>query len=325
VLVNAYNFLTVAYYRFRESAPLFWEYRVTIALLYITVVLIWGSNWLVIKYQLGIVAPEVSVAYRIGISAAVMFAWSMLKGGKLRFSPREHLFLMLQGSLFFSTNFFLFYLAAAHITTGLIAVICSTASVMTMLLNSLLLKRIPSLRFITGAALGVLGIGLVFSPELAGFEFQSDTGIGLLLSLGGTFCFSLGSIVSNRNRNAGFSVCESTAWAMFYGVVLLFIFACLREKQFNFDLALPYISSLAYLSFVGTVVAFAAYFALLARINPEQAAYSTVLFPVVALGLSTFLEGYQWTVLAFLGVLLTLAGNLLVLRQPSGKGIKNLK
>ncbi len=297
----------------------------TIALLYITVVLIWGSNWLVIKYQLGIVAPEVSVAYRIGISAAVMFLWSVFKGGKLRFSHRKHFFLMLQGSLLFSTNFFLFYLAAAHITTGLIAVICSTASAMTMLLNSLLLRRIPPSRFITGAAFGVVGIGLVFSPELAGFAFQSATGIGLLLSLGGTFCFSLGSIVANRNRNSGFPVCESTAWAMFYGVGLLSIFTWLRGEQFNFDLSLPYISSLAYLSIVGSVIAFAAYFALLARINPEQAAYSTVLFPVVALGLSTFLEGYQWTVLAFLGVLLTLVGNLLVLRQPSAKGIKNVR
>ena len=169
-------------------------------LLYITVVLIWGSTWIAVRYQIGVVPPEISVGYRIGISAFFMFSWSLARGLPLRFKLSEHLFMMLQGALIFSTNFFLFYLAAAHITTGLIAVIFSTASIMTLILNSLLLRRPPPLRFLLGAILGATGISLVFSHELTGVSFQSTVGLGLLLSLGGTFCFSLGSIVSARNR-----------------------------------------------------------------------------------------------------------------------------
>lgn len=288
-------------------------------LLYLTVVLIWGSTWLGVRYQIGVVAPEVSVAYRIGIAAFLMFAWSQARGLQLRFTMREHLFMMLQGSLIFSTNFFLFYLAAERLATGLIAVIFSTASVMTILLNSLLLRRKPSWRFLLGAVLGAAGIGLIFSHELVEFSFQSAIGVGLFLSFCGTFCFSLGSLVSARNRIAGLAVCGNTAWAMLYGTGLLCLFAVFRGKHFNFDFALPYVISLAYLSIVGSVVAFAAYFALLGRIKAEQAAYSTVLFPVVALTLSTFFEGYQWTVAAVVGVLATLTGNLLVLKQPSVK------
>lgn len=286
-------------------------------LLYIMVVLIWGSTWLAVKYQIGIVSPEISVAYRIGISAILMFAWSMARGKSLRFHFSEHFYMMLQGSLIFSTNFFLFYLAAEHITTGLIAVIFSTASAMTLLLNSLLMRRPPPSRFLLGAALGATGISLIFCHELVGFSIQSTIAMGLLLSFGGTFCFSLGSIVSARNRTAGFSACGSSAWAMLYGTGLLCVFALLRGNQFAFDFAFPYLASLAYLSIIGSVVAFAAYFALLTRIKAEQAAYSTVLFPVVALTLSTFFEEYQWTVTAVLGVLLTLAGNMIVLKSPS--------
>jgi drug/metabolite transporter (DMT)-like permease len=286
----------------------------TTVLLYITVVLIWGSTWIAVKFQIGVVPAEVSVAYRIGIAAVVMFGWALVKGLPLRFTIRDHFFMMLQGTLIFSTNFFLFYLAAAHLTTGLIAVIFSTASAMTVLLNGLCFGRKPPLRFLLGTILGVAGIGLIFRRELAGFSFESSTSLALLLSIGGTFCFSLGSIVSARNRIAGLSVCGNTGWAMFYGVVLLCIFVLLRDEHFIFDFALPYMTSLAYLSIVGSVVAFAAYFALLGRIKTEQAAYSTVLFPVVALTLSTFFEGYQWTAPAVVGVLLTLAGNTLVLR-----------
>ncbi|MBL0714536.1 MAG: EamA family transporter [Desulfosarcina sp.] len=224
--------------------------------------------------------------------------------------------MMLQGALIFSTNFFLFYLAAEHLTTGLIAVIFSTASAMTILLNALLLRRKPALRVVLGVALGIVGIGIIFRPELSHFSFQAGAGLSLLLSIGGTVCFSLGSIVSARNRAAGFSVCGNTAWAMLYGVMLLCLFVLLRGKYFSFDLALPYVASLAYLSLVGSVVAFAAYFALLGRIETERAAYATVLFPVVALTLSTFFEDYQWSGAAVLGVLLTLAGNTLVLKQP---------
>lgn len=286
-------------------------------LLYLAVVCIWGSTWLAVKYQIGIVAPEVSVAYRIGIAAVFMFGWCVIKELPLRFSPRAHLFMMLQGALIFSTNFFLFYLAAAHITTGLIAVIFSTASIMTIILNSLISKTLPSPHFFMGAILGAIGISLIFSKELAGYHINSEVGAGLLLSLGGTLCFSLGSIVSSRNRIAGFSVCGNSAWAMAYGTGLLCIYALLRGKQIQFEFSMPYTVSLAYLSIVGSVVAFAAYFALLGRIKAEQAAYATVLFPVVALTLSTFFEGYQWTLFAIIGVVITLAGNVLVLSISS--------
>jgi drug/metabolite transporter (DMT)-like permease len=291
----------------------------TTVLLYFTVVLIWGSTWLAVRYQLGVVAPEISVAYRIGTAALLMLFWSLARRLPLRFNRTDHLFMALQGALIFSTNFFLFYLAAGYLTTGLIAVIFSTASLMTITLNSLLTWRPPSPRFWLGALLGGIGISFIFSHELIELRLHSATMKGLLLSLGGTLCFSLGSIVSARNRVAGLSPCGNSAWAMLYGTVLLCIFAALSGKQFNFDFAPHYIISLTYLSLVGSVVAFAAYFALLSRIKAEQAAYSTVLFPLVALTLSTFFEGFRWTQPALFGVFLILGGNLMVLGSPLKK------
>ena len=71
-----------------------------------------------------------------------------------------------------------------------------------------------------------------------------------------------------------------------------------------------------YLTVIASVLGFAFYFTLLERIQAERATYATVLFPIVALTISTLFEGYHWTAVAFLGVLLTLTGNVFVLTRP---------
>ncbi len=288
----------------------------TDGLLYLAVVVIWGTTWIMIKFQLGVVPPEVSVAYRFAIAALLMFAWVTLRRLPLRFSLRDHLFIALQGALIFSTNFVLFYLAALDLATGLLAVVFSTASIMTLLFTAVLRRRPPLLRALLGALLGSCGIALVFWPEIAGFSLASGTGLGLLLSLGGTVSFSLGGLVAARNQAAGLSVRGSTAWAMAYGTLLLSLFVMVRGASFTFDPALPYVGSLLYLAVFGSVIAFACYFALLGRIGAERSAYATVLFPIVALTISTLFEGYHWSATALAGVLLILAGNLLVLTKP---------
>ena len=77
-----------------------------------------------------------------------------------------------------------------------------------------------------------------------------------------------------------------------------------------------YIGSLLYLAIPGSVIGFTAYLTLVGRMGPERAAYCTVLFPVVALNISVFVEGYQWTAPALLGLALVMLGNVLVFRKP---------
>ncbi len=286
--------------------------RVIPLFLYATVVLIWGSTWLAVKYQIGPVSAEVSVAYRMGSAALLVFLLGLIKQLPFKYDLREHLLMMLQGALLFSFNFFFFYLAAESIITGLIAVIFSTASALTMIFNCLILRRLPPVQLALGALLGVLGVCLIFTGELWASSVHSTIASGFLFAICGTFCFSLGTIVSARMRNPEHSPVTNVAWAMTYGTGLLCILAVARGNVFNFDPSPAYILSLAYLSLFGSVIAFTAYFALLRHIRPEQAAYATVLFPVVALTLSTLFESYQWTAAGVLGVGITLLGNVLI-------------
>jgi drug/metabolite transporter (DMT)-like permease len=287
--------------------------------LYTAVVMIWGSSWIMVSFQVGVVPPEVSVAYRIAIASALMFLWAIAVRQPLRRSIRDHGFMALQGALIFSTNFFLLYSAASYLTTGIISVVFSTASAMTLAVRTAFMGHRPDLRAICGAFLGIMGVGILFWPQVAGFALRTGAGMGLLLSLGGTLSFSLGSIISARNQASGVSGPGCIAWAMGYGALLLCVLAFSKGHRFLFDPRGPYVMSLLYLALIGSVIGFAAYFALLKRIDAERAAYATVLFPVVALLLSTLFEGYHWTATAIAGVAVTLAGNGLVLRSAPSK------
>jgi drug/metabolite transporter (DMT)-like permease len=287
----------------------------TNAILYIITVLIWGSTWLAIKYQLGLVDVEVSIAYRFALASFVLFTFCLITKRSLKFSIGQHAWMALLGLCLFSGNYLFMYSASGHITTGLVSVGFCSMVVMNIILSHLFFGLNISTRVMMGATLGMLGIGLVFLPEMKQFSF-SDVGVyGLCLVLIGTLFASFGNMISSRNQKTGMPVMQANAWGMAYGATFMAIFALFRGNEFTFDTSFDYLWSLAYLSIFGSVIAFGCYLKLLGNIGPEKAVYSIVLFPLVALSLSTVYEGYHWPSEAILGVPLVLWGNILVLTK----------
>jgi drug/metabolite transporter (DMT)-like permease len=103
---------------------------------------------------------------------------------------------------------------------------------------------------------------------------------------------------------------------MIYGTLVSAVIVAITGAGWTFDPRLPYILSLAYLALFGSVAAFGAYLTLLKQVGAGPSSYVAVTTPVVALLLSTAVEGYRWTPLAVLGVVLAAAGNVLALRRP---------
>ncbi|MES9965436.1 MAG: EamA family transporter, partial [Candidatus Sedimenticola sp. 20ELBAFRAG] len=103
------------------------------------------------------------------------------------------------------------------------------------------------------------------------------------------------------------------AYGMAYGAAVMFLAALVQGLPLSFDLSIGYTSSLLYLALFGSVFAFGSYLTLVGRIGPEKAAYATVLFPLVALIISTLFEDYEWTLVAAFGVILVVAGNVLII------------
>lgn len=253
--------------------------------------------------------------YRFTLAATLLMAWCIIKRLNMRFTLREHGFMALQGTLLFSINYWLFYLAELHITSGLAAVIFSTIVVMNMVNGNLFLKVPFDPKVIAGGTLGLTGIIFVFKPELSSFHL-ADSGIkGMVLCLIATYCASLGNIISARNQKNGLPIIQSNAYGMAYGTILMLAVALIKGKQFAFILSTSYVTALIYLAVFGSIVAFGCYLTLIGRIGADRAAYATLLFPIVALLISTVWENYHWSHEAFLGVILILFGNLLMVKK----------
>jgi drug/metabolite transporter (DMT)-like permease len=287
--------------------------------LYATVVIVWGTSWLAIKYQLGVVAPEASLVYRFVLSAAIMVGYCLASKRSLRFTRRQHGQMALQGLLLFCLNYYLIYLSTQHLTSGLVAVAFSTLSVMSIALGALFYGIALKPRVMAGSLIGLAGIALVFWPELVAFDLNRAGTLGLLLALGGTLSAAFGMMTSGRSQKLGLPVMQTNAWGMVYGSGLLVLLALVRGVEFTIDPAPLYLGSLLFLAVMSTVVGFACYLTLLGRIGPDRAAYATVLFPILALALSTVFEGFRWTPTAAAGFALVLAGNALVLSKIRAK------
>ena len=281
--------------------------------LYAGVVFLWGTSWIALHYQLGVVAPEVSIFWRFLLSSALMFAWAFWQGAPLRFGLADHVRFAALGLFLFSTNYMCFYYSGLSTPSGLLAVVFSLASVGNMLLGAMIFGTRPAPRTLVGALLGFAGIAWMFEPQLTGPTASVASVTGLLLAVAGTTCFCAGNMMSTAIQRRGVSVLSANTWSMTYGALFLLVICIAKGSRFEIEATPLYLGALIWLALCASVVAFAAYLTLLGRIGASRAGYSTVMYPVVALALSSLLEGYVWTWQAGLGLVLVMIGNLLVL------------
>ena len=280
-------------------------------LLYASIIFVWSTSWLPLKWQLGVVDPEVSILWRFMIAASICMAIAIFRRTRLRFDLKTHGYFLALGLFIFSTNFTLFYYAGQYVTSALLAVVFSTASMVNILLISVIYRTRPQFGQLIASATGLCGIALIFWPEL---EISKYALTALALCIVGTLSFCSGNLVSAHIQKQGISVLSANSWGMIYGCCILAVVALVRGHPFIIEPSALYLGSLLWLSILGSVVAFFSYLSLVGSIGAGRAGYATVVFPVFALLISTFFEAYQWSLPAAVGITLVIAGNVLMIR-----------
>lgn len=280
-------------------------------LLFSSTVLIWGTTWIAIALQIGPVPVLVSVFYRFA-AAALILVGALILTRQMKVPPlRQQPFILAQALCLFCCNFLCFYYAAAYVPSGLISVVFSLATIFNAVNARIFFGDRVSPRTLLAAMLGATGLMLLFGRDIfVAFNPESWKGIGL--SALGTMFFSLGNMASRRNSAAGISPVTANAWGMSYGAATLLSLVLLTATPMVAPPDITYLGALLYLSVIGSVVGFTTYLMLVSRIGSQKAAYATVLFPVVALTLSSIYEDYHWTAIGVAGLLLTLAGNVVM-------------
>lgn len=285
--------------------------------LYLITVIIWGSTWIAINYQLGDVAPEASVTYRFALAAVILFAFAYVKRLPLSFSLKQHGLFAAFGVCLFGLNYILLYTAQQHINSALTCIAFSTLMLMNIVNTKIFYKTKITKQVYFGGAFGLLGIVTLFWPQLTDVELGAATFLGLALCLVGTFSASIGNMLSIKNQKNNVPIVQANAWGMLYGAIFTCVVVLMQGKQFSFSFELAYVSSLLYLSLFGSVIAFGCYLTLMTRIGAHKTSYANIIFPAIAVLISTVVEGFVWSEYTVFGLGFVLLGNLVVLSKPT--------
>ena len=282
-------------------------------------VLVWGTTWYAITFQLGRTTPEVGVALRFALAGLTVLAMCAWRGLPLRFSRIAHARLAWQGAFLYGVSYICVYHAERHIASGLVAVGYS-ASPLVAGLGARLLFGVPtSRRFVLGGVLGIAGVALIFYPEFGKTAGSDAAALGALFTVASVLLSTIGSLTASRNASHGMPMWPALGYGMVYAAAVCVGVALLQGQRVAPDaaaLALPsWWISLLYLALVGSVMTFACFLTLQERIGPGPAGTIGVMTPLLALVVSMAFENFHPNVLTFVGATLAVLGNAMMLRR----------
>lgn len=278
--------------------------------------LIWASTWHVILYQLAETPPLNSVGWRFLLAGAVLLGVAIVRGERWRLEPRWHALLVLQGVVQYSINYWGVYEAERHIPSGLVAVLFSLMVFGNALSGWWLFKQPVTRRFLVAACFGVLGVVLIFWPEVVATGARPHAALGLGVGLLAVVMACTGNALTLTLTRRGVPLVPLLGWGMTYGALALLAIAAAQGTLGAIGHSAAWWGSLAYLALFGTVIAFFVYFRLAQRVGPARAAMTGVMIPPIALAISAALEGWRPTALSLAGVALCLGSVFVATRAP---------
>lgn len=278
------------------------------AFYFVLCTLIWGTTWFAINFQLDVINPTYSVGIRFFIAAICLGAIALVKGYPLKFSWRIHRAFLAGGLFLYALDYTFLYAAQQHIVSALLALMSSSVVYFNVILRRVLLGKPIRFDVVVGATLGFIGIAAIFVPELKGMEQQGYIMLGILFALGSFTSASVGNIVSEKTLET-VPVVSFNFYTMLYGSGLIGLGLLVTQTPLVLPTAPSFYIALLYLAVFGSVIAFGCYMKLVQQMGSDRAAYVVLIYPIVALIVSTIFEDYQWSMLSAIGVLLILLGN----------------
>lgn len=291
--------------------------RPRIALPFLAISLIWGSTWYVITGQIDGVPAMWSVVWRFALATVGMFGLVLATRGQCAMPRRVHWLALAVGLCQFSGNYNFVYHAEAHLTSGIVAVLIGLMIVPNAVLGRVLLGQPITARFLLGSVIAIGGIALLLLNEAREAPVGGNVGWGIWLALGAMIAASISNVIQAGETGRQVPLFTLIAWAMLYGTVIDFALAWAFAGPPVVPGDAQYWLGTAYLALAGSVVTFPLYYRLIREIGAGRAAYHNVLVVIVAMLLSTLLEGYRWSALAIAGSALALLGLVIALRAKS--------
>jgi drug/metabolite transporter (DMT)-like permease len=287
--------------------------------LFLTMSVIWGVPYLLIKVAVDEVSPEMLVFLRCVIGAALLLPWTIAQG-QLRPALRHWRPLLLFTVLEMAGPWFLIAYAEGSLSSSLTGLLVAGVPFVAALAARLAGEddRLTPVR-ILGMAIGVVGIGVLLGLDIDGAQLLPLLAIALVL-----IGYATGPLVVTRALPEVPGVAASSI-ALFVTAVVYAPFA-LPQTDDLAGVSAPARLSLIGLGVVCTALALALFFALIREVGPQRALVITFVNPAVAVLLGVLLLDEPFTLGIAIGLPLVLVGCVLATRRsPSRTGPSELR
>ena len=276
-------------------------------------VVVWGTTWHAITYQLFDFSAEAGVAIRFALAGLAVLALCRWRGVPLACSLADHGTLAVQGVFLYGVSYVCVYHAERFVPSGLVAVGYSASPLLSGIGAALLFGAALGRRFVVGGVLGVCGVVVIFWTEITRASGSDRAALGALFTVASVLLSAVGSLAASRNRRRGIALLPAMGFGMLYGSIAAAIVALAVGRSIVVPSAPSWWLSLAYLAFAGSVLTFACFLTLQDRVGVGAAGTVGVMTPLLALVVSIALEGFRPDVLTAAGAALAVAGNALML------------
>jgi len=256
---------------------------------------IWGSTWLFIKIGLDDLPPLTFAGIRFVIACTILVAIIRIRGLAWPRSSSDWKLLALTGVLSFTVNYGTIFWGEQHISSGLAAVLQATIPVFGLVIAHYYLPGEPmTWPKLFGVVLGIFGVGVVFSNQLAVAGGKALAG-SVAVVVGSAVVAYSNVLIKARGRKMDPAILA--AGQMFFGLIpLLVIGIPLEGSPFGFHWTLRAVLALFYLAIVGSVIAFILYYWLVHNMDVTKSMMIALVTPVVAVivGMIVLHEELNW-------------------------------
>ncbi len=292
---------------------------------FFTVIIIWSTTPLAVKWSALETDPFSGIFFRIII--ATVAGWLVITLRRTRITwNREALTYYMVNNLSFVPGLTLVYIASKHLNSGIISLLFGFSPIISSLLGQYILNE-PALRKRQwgGFAIAITGLSLLFHDQL---HLLEGAGLALILLIIAVHCFSLSSVLLKRMSFEADTISTTVGTLMTslpIFTLLWIIFGNVPPLPPDDNEALSLARSvnkgwlaIAYLGIFGSIIGMIAYLYILKRLPPSRVALATLISPIVALYLSTVFEKSHMTPSLLIGAGCVLIGITLFIWKPKG-------
>ncbi|MGG4266996.1 DMT family transporter [Peribacillus simplex] len=292
--------------------------------MYIFCLLVWGLNFIAVKIQGTPVSLELSLTYRLSMTAILFFILLCILRPKGKPMKKDIPFIIVFGICNFALSYLCLYYATILSSAAMVTLIFSLKVILTPIALRLFLKEQLHARILIGGVIGVLAVCIVIYPSLNDIHGFNDIK-GIMIAVLGTVLTALGDACSARNAKKKVNPIYANVLGFAAGGILLGAIVFIKGQAVSIPTSISYLSALFYLTIFASFGAWLFYLKLVEKIGGAKSGYMVALFPAIGGVASVMIGESDPSIYLAAGCLFSCLGAAIALGVGTNIGKSNLK